>query len=547
MDGWRPQRLATVSVLAYPQRNALMASIQAGTVLAERYRLEHELGRGGMGEVWAGQDQKLRRPVAIKVMSARIAESESALQRFEREAMAVARLRSPYIVQVHDYGVDEDRPFIVMELVEGEDLKAMLAREKRLSIEDTARIVVQVAKALHAAHQAGIVHRDLKPGNIFLAQEHDEVTARVFDFGVAKAMTDLGEGTDSDMTGEGQLLGTPRYMSPEQAHGAKRVDHRSDLWALAVIAYSCITGRPPFVGAGTGELLVKICTERAIAPSTLIGHLPPEVDAFFEEALARDPDERFQSARELASHFAQLTDQSVSTFGLNVSAPTPSWSGSAVGAPPSDPSASALTPPPDLNLPALAPPSDRGAVTRAEGPHGDTGALEASQGTHGVVPAPMATGQGSPEEGTLGPATRTVAGPGSWLRSRQGLLVATLTGALLVGGAVWMVMRGDGTSETAPTSAQAKEDAPPTEPPTAPAKDEKATGQNDAAAPPTSDASADKSAKAPADSSEPGKVGKKPPTAKPAAKPKDSATPPPPPPTKPTKSKDGLDLFNKRW
>ncbi|MEQ9318155.1 MAG: serine/threonine-protein kinase, partial [Polyangiaceae bacterium] len=169
----------------------------AGTMIADRYRLERQLGEGGMGSVWAAVDEKLRREVAIKLVTERIADSERALARFEREAMAVARLRSPYIAQVYDYGVQDGSPYIIMELLEGEDLKVMLARQGRLTVEDTARIVVQVAKALHAAHATGIVHRDLKPANVFLSRGHGEEVCKVFDFGVAKALNDLADDSDT--------------------------------------------------------------------------------------------------------------------------------------------------------------------------------------------------------------------------------------------------------------------------------------------------------------------------------------------------------------
>jgi len=262
---------------------------EGGKLLAGRYRLDRRIGRGSMGSVWAGTDQKLRRPVAVKVMKERAALLQQALGRFEQEATAVARLRSPYVVQVYDYGVDGHCPFIVMELLEGQDLGELLKESTHpLSMPETTRIIVQTAKGLHAAHQAGIVHRDLKPANIFLVEEHGEPLAKVFDFGIAKALS--GVGSDSEMTAEGMLLGTPRYMSPEQAHGAKHVDHRTDLWSLAVIAYQCVTGRHPFGGSGLGEIIASVCTEEPPPPRALNPYLPLEMDLFFEKALAKDPD-----------------------------------------------------------------------------------------------------------------------------------------------------------------------------------------------------------------------------------------------------------------
>ena len=302
-----------------------MFAPEVGKTIAGRYRLARRVGEGGMGSVWAAHDDKLRRDVAIKLVTERIADSERALARFEREAMSIARLRSPYITQVYDYGVEEGSPYIIMELLDGEDLKEVLARDKQLSMDQTARVVVQVAKALHAAHESGIVHRDLKPANVFIASEHGEQVCKVFDFGVAKALNDLAD--DGDTTAEGVLLGTPRYMSPEQAHGAKRVDHRTDLWSLGVIAYLCLAGRLPFVAAGTGHVLVKICTEEPPPPSQFNDALPLEVDAFMARALAKEPEDRFQTAREMGTAFAELADQSLSSFGSS----SPSWEGMSRG------------------------------------------------------------------------------------------------------------------------------------------------------------------------------------------------------------------------
>jgi serine/threonine-protein kinase len=310
--------LAPRGARGYPdhEQRTSMDEHQSGHVLAGRYRLDRQLGRGAMGAVWAAMDAKLRRPVAIKVLKDRGVTHETSLARFEQEAMVVARLRSPYIVQVYDYGIEGDCPFIVMELLEGEDLgKRLKDTTHPLPLMETTRIIVQTAKGLHAAHQAGLIHRDLKPANIFLVEEHGEALAKVFDFGIAKTLS--GEGSDSEMTAEGILLGTPRYMSPEQAHGAKHVDHRTDLWSLGVIAYVCVTGRYPFRGSGLGEIIASVCTERPQPPSQLLPELSPAMDAFFEVALAKDPERRFQSARELGAAFAGLTDASIPSLEIS--------------------------------------------------------------------------------------------------------------------------------------------------------------------------------------------------------------------------------------
>jgi serine/threonine-protein kinase len=274
-----------------------------GDVLGGRYRLAQPLGRGGMGSVWRAEHLSLSSPVAVKLIHARAAESPDAQARFLREAQAAAALRSPHVVQVLDHGVEEGVPFIVMELLEGESLGARLARLGALSPAETSRIVTHVARAIAKAHEAGIVHRDLKPDNVFLVDDGHEGTTKVLDFGIAKIADGFGETGSSTHTGA--VLGSPHYMSPEQARGTRAVDHRTDLWALGVIAFQCLTGRRPFEGAVLGDLLLRICAEPIPVPSA-IAHVPPGFDAWFARATERDPDRRFQSATDLAESLRQL-------------------------------------------------------------------------------------------------------------------------------------------------------------------------------------------------------------------------------------------------
>jgi serine/threonine-protein kinase len=274
----------------------------AGTIIAGRYRLTERLGQGGMGSVWKAEHLTLHSAIAVKLIDPEISAKPEMLERFQREAQAAASLRSPHVVQVIDYGVDADAPFIAMELLEGESLADRLLRQRRLSAVETARVVTHVARALSRAHEAGIVHRDLKPSNIFIVRgEEEEELVKVLDFGIAKAPRLRA---DDDRTRTGAVLGSPRYMSPEQARGNRAVDARSDLWSLAVIAYRMITGQLPFQGSDMADLLVKVCTEDAPPPSSIQPSLGPEMDAFFVRALARNPDERFQTAREMALAFA---------------------------------------------------------------------------------------------------------------------------------------------------------------------------------------------------------------------------------------------------
>ncbi len=274
----------------------------AGKLVARRYVLLEELERGGMGTVWLAHDQKLGRNVALKRMHAKsLAAFPDARERFEREAKAAASLRSAHVVQVHDYGVHEGTPFIAMELLEGESLKERLRQLGTMEVVETAIILRQTAKGLRAAHGADLVHRDLKPSNIFLAIRDDEEVVKLLDFGVVKTPMDRR----GDDTASGVLLGTPQYMSPEQARGLKVIDYRADLWSLAVILYRMLTGHNPFESdaEAVGDVVIRVCVSPIPAPSELAPDIPLAFDAFFEKALQREPDDRFQSIDELVESF----------------------------------------------------------------------------------------------------------------------------------------------------------------------------------------------------------------------------------------------------
>jgi serine/threonine-protein kinase len=277
-----------------------MSEPAVGRIVAGKYRLERMIARGGMGSVWGAHHLQLDMPVAVKFMDPALAAAADARARFEREAKAAAQLRTPHVVQIHDHGLDKTQPYIVMELLQGEDLGARLRRTPRLGMRETVTIFVQAAKALRLAHEAGIIHRDLKPGNIFLARSDDDEVVKLLDFGVAKAVTNLLEET----TRTGELLGSPGYMSPEQARGYKQIDARSDLWSMGVILFRMLTGVKPFTGQSLGDVIVKICVEPIPTPRQFAPDLPPSIDRFFLKALARDPARRFQSAREMAAELS---------------------------------------------------------------------------------------------------------------------------------------------------------------------------------------------------------------------------------------------------
>ncbi len=279
----------------------------ARSLVAGKYEVLHLIGRGGMGSVWEGRHESLGTRVAIKFVDAEHAQNEEARSRFVTEARAAASIQSKHAIQIYDHGVTEDgRPYIVMELLVGEPLDHRIDKRGRLSLGETARTLSQVCRAVARAHGAGIIHRDLKPENIFLVRssEDDDEIAKVLDFGIAKIKAPPGETWPTSSTKTGAVLGTPYYMSPEQARGLRDVDHRTDLWSLGVIAYKCLTGALPFEGQSMGDLLVNICTGPIPTPSHVAPDLPPSFDGWFSRALDRNPDRRFQDARELSEALA---------------------------------------------------------------------------------------------------------------------------------------------------------------------------------------------------------------------------------------------------
>jgi len=295
-----------------------LPSVAAGAVIADKYRLDRPLRQGAMGSVWIATHLALETQVAIKFMvpsteapageASRASEHVATRTRFEREARAAAQIRSANVVQILDYGVDRQLQYIVMELLEGEDFEHRLRRLGALPLGDVARIIVSVARALQLAHSKGVVHRDLKPGNIFLAREGevDEVP-KILDFGVAKAIK--GDRPTGEATVDGTVVGTPSYMSPEQAMGRADIDHRSDLWSLGIIAFRATTGVKPFAADSLLETIVQICSATPPRPSEINPELPRAVDSFFERALERDVDKRFQSAKEFATAFVELASR----------------------------------------------------------------------------------------------------------------------------------------------------------------------------------------------------------------------------------------------
>jgi serine/threonine-protein kinase len=265
-----------------------------GTVIAGKYRLDGMIGRGGMGSVWSTMHLGLGQRVAVKLIAKRYAGSREARQRFDLEAKAAAQLRSRYVVQVFDNGETEDgTPYIVMELLDGESLDHRIERRGPVPLDQAVRIIGQVGRALTKAHGLGIVHRDLKPENIFLTRSDEDdggEIAKVLDFGIAKIKT---SDSGSSATRTGTVLGTPLFMSPEQARGLKSVDHRTDIYSLGMVAFTMLTGRNAFSGESFGDILVAICTQPLPSLRAYAALLPPSLDAWMQRACAKEPGDRF--------------------------------------------------------------------------------------------------------------------------------------------------------------------------------------------------------------------------------------------------------------
>jgi serine/threonine protein kinase len=271
-------------------------------VIAKRYRLDACLGTGSAATVWRALDKTLRADVAVKILHPHYAETEVA-RRFLREARAAAQLRSVHVAQVLDHGESEGgAPYIVMELLEGETLAERLERDGRQPPDRVLRILTHVGKAATKAHALGIVHRDLKPENLFLVRDEDEEITKVFDFGIAKITGPRAE-TSTSITGARTLIGTPQYMSPEQA-SCGDVDFRTDLYAMGILAFECLTGGLPFQTEDVLELIDRVVEGKLMRPSE-IAPVPEPFDAWFAKATCLDPAGRFGSARELVAALQQ--------------------------------------------------------------------------------------------------------------------------------------------------------------------------------------------------------------------------------------------------
>lgn len=285
-------------------------SLHPGTVLADRYRIERPISRGGMGAVYEATQLGLARAVAVKMLLPMFASDSRMLERFRREARSAAALRHPNIVQIYDYGVSEHGPYIVMELVPGESLRKII-RGGALAPERAARMMTQICSAVAAAHEAGIIHRDLKPDNILVEERQGNLCAKVLDFGIARlrGLTDTIADDESatQLTGA-QAIGSPHYMSPEQCLGVE-LDARSDVYALGVTLYEMLTGTVPFPSASSVAILMQQVNTQPKRLSEINADISLAIESVVMKALAKQPEQRYPGALELAEALQlSLTD-----------------------------------------------------------------------------------------------------------------------------------------------------------------------------------------------------------------------------------------------
>jgi serine/threonine protein kinase/tetratricopeptide (TPR) repeat protein len=322
-DGSALRADATVADAAVVAPSAA-ADPLVGVVLDGKYRLDARVGEGGMGTVYRAAHLLIDRPVAVKVLKSRFVTDESARERFRREARAAGRLQHTNAVAVTDFGeTREGLVYLVMELLEGTTLRDVLAREAPLDAARAVSLMMQISAAVEAAHAAGIIHRDLKPGNIFLVQRpQSPYVVKVLDFGIAKLAAEGGEfGLVDTLTGTGVMIGTPRYMSPEQCDGAQ-LTPASDVYGLGVILYEMLTGQTPFTGASPLALALAHSSESPRPPRQLVAAIPPALEAVVLHALAKRPEERAGDAGEFRRELFAVAERLGLEHSAGFSAPT---------------------------------------------------------------------------------------------------------------------------------------------------------------------------------------------------------------------------------
>jgi eukaryotic-like serine/threonine-protein kinase len=421
-----------------------------GMVGDGRYRMTRRLGRGGMAEVFAAEDVRLGRTVAVKLLRPDLAEDPVSKARFTREAQSVAGLNHHAIVAVYDSGEDETPngtvSYMVMEIVEGRTIRELLNESPEPPPVDQALLIVAgVLDALAYSHQHGMVHRDIKPANVIIT---DAGAVKVMDFGIARAL----HGASQTMTQTGMVMGTPQYLSPEQALG-KTVDTRSDLYATGCLLYELLALRPPFVGETPLSVVYQHVQDNPQLPSTISGRVPPELDGLVMRALAKDPDDRFQSAEEMRGVIHYAVDMLHRQGGF-----TGTWDTGAVAG--TDRSTTALR----------VPPQQTGSYGRGVG----TGTAEFTAGTAQQGPADTTVAYHPGHRGSGGGS-----GGRRWLKPVLFVVAAVIAVSL----GVWLAVSSE--------SGENPGGGRPTAPSASPTSDTSSAEPTDTATQPTEESSSD--------------------------------------------------------
>jgi tRNA A-37 threonylcarbamoyl transferase component Bud32 len=384
-------------------------------VLAGRYNLLSPLARGGMAEVWEAHDEVLGRRVAVKLLAAHLADDRVFVERFRREAIAAARLSSPTIVATYDTGVDGGIPYIVMELVRGRTLRQLVNGSGPLDPSLAVAIAIQIADALVDAHRADIVHRDIKPANVLICDDEGALRVKVTDFGIAKARAGIGQ----DLTRTGMVLGTPKYLSPEQIEGRADVDARADLYSLGVVLFEMLAGQVPF--AGTSEMAIALAHVRDQPPpvSRIRPGIEPALDALVASLLSKSPSGRPPTAAATRQALEVIARASSSPARLSLSrarngtgADPAMTAGVAAGAPPGqrDRLRPSIGPGPGPGRADPAGQTDPGSGGRDRRPGREPGRRSAPAGERGPLGAPGPGREPRPNRPRRGRAAGTVVG-----------------------------------------------------------------------------------------------------------------------------------------
>lgn len=280
-----------------------------GEILGGRYEITRQIGRGGMGAVYEAKHKGIGKRVAVKVLLDKYAHRDQVVARLEREAQLASSIGHEHIIDITDIGSTHDgRTFVVMEFLEGQSLGAVI-EDGVLPEQRAIRIAYQIASALHAAHEKGILHRDIKPDNVFLLERNGKDFVKVVDFGISKLLSPAEDGSHSPrLTQTGMVLGTPLYMSPEQARGADELDHRIDVWSLGVILFEMVTGRVPFDGTNYLSIVSRVANDDIQRPSEIRPGLSRDLESVILRALEKDPANRYQSCEEVADDLALLIE-----------------------------------------------------------------------------------------------------------------------------------------------------------------------------------------------------------------------------------------------